>query len=322
MAASLVQPADYRVVDLREFRADDLKALLDEQTAYWNTSFLWDFIPSRDVIRRFLDSRSLYGLALVREGRPIGYSYFVPEDRKGLVGDLFVTSVHRSQQAERFLLHNIIKNAAVFPGVRRIEGQLLALACSPDDETIFGRPLAVFERSFMVLDQLEGQSVERQVPTAIRFQNWSDAYLDSAADLIAVSYLDHVDSRINDQYRSYAGARRFIYNTTQHPGCGVFFRQAAMIAIDPLSERLCGLCLGSLVQPTVGHITQLSVAPEARGRGVGFELLRRSMEAFRAHGCSAVSLTVTSSNRSAIELYHQVGFQTARKFSAFVWEAF
>jgi ribosomal protein S18 acetylase RimI-like enzyme len=55
---------------------------------------------------------------------------------------------------------------------------------------------------------------------------------------------------------------------------------------------------------------------------VGYELLRQSLAALRAAGCRRTSLTVTASNRDAIELYEGVGFTTIRKFSAYVWEGF
>ncbi len=324
MAASPIQPADLLVVDLREFRGDDLAALLAEQTTFWSEHFYWDFTPSREVIRRFMDARNLYGFVLLREGRPIGYSYFVHEDRKALIGDLFITAPERSEEAERFLLYNTVRSAAVFPGVRRIEGQLLSLSSSPfnpADELVYGRRLSAHERHFMLLDRPGDWPASPRKAAAFRYRKWVDGDLHRAADLIAHAYQDHVDGLINDQYRSFAGARRFLFNTTQHPGCGIFLRQAALVAIDRLSDRMCGVCLGSLVQPEVGHITQLAVAPEVRRRGVGLELLRRSIGAFGAQGCSAVSLTVTASNRSAVELYAGLGFRVCRKFSAFVWEA-
>jgi len=156
MAASPVQPQDFLTADLRDFRASELDLLLEEQCAFWNQRFQWDFSASADVIRRFLDMRNLFGFALLRDGKPVGYSYFVNEDRKALVGDLFITAAHRSEAAERVLLHDTIKSAVVFPNVRRVEGQLLGLSFNPCDEVIYGRNLAVFERNFMMLEDPRG----------------------------------------------------------------------------------------------------------------------------------------------------------------------
>ncbi len=320
MAASPAQPANLEVVDLRAFRADDVRPLLDEQSQLWSDVYRWDFEASREVILRFIDMRNLYGYSLLSEGRLIGYSYFVHEQRKALIGDLFISESHRSEQAERYLLYNTLHAAAAVPGVNRIEGQLLALTCNPAGEVVHGRPLAVHERSFMMMDGFQKLETGPPGGQAFRYLPWSEHDLEATAELICSSYENHVDSLINDQYRSLAGARRFLFNSTQHPGCGVFFRRGALSAIEPSSRMLCGICLGSLVQARVGHITQLCVAPFARGKGIGYELLRRAGKSFQEYGCDAVSLTVTSSNTGAVQLYQSLGFSVLRKFFAFVWE--
>ena len=134
------------------------------------------------------------------------------------------------------------------------------------------------------------------------------------------AYTGHVDSRINDQYRSAAGARRFLYNIVQYPGCGAFYRPASYAAFDAGSGRLCGISLASLVAPECGHITQICVSPSVRGTGIGHALLRASLTTLRDMGCRSASLTVTAANDDAVELYKRVGFNVARRFSAYVWE--
>ena len=72
------------------------------------------------------------------------------------------------------------------------------------------------------------------------FDSWSERKQDEAATLIATAYRGHVDSEINDQYRSPAGARRFLMNIVQFPGCGAFFQPASYVAVDPGTGRLSG----------------------------------------------------------------------------------
>lgn len=156
----------------------------------------------------------------------------------------------------------------------------------------------------------------------VRIERWSDQNHEAAAHLIAAAYEKHIDSRINDQYRSVMGARRFLFNIVQFPGCGVFFRPASFSAFEEDTGRLCGISLASLVAPESGHITQICVSPEMRGIGLGHELLRRSLETFKEAGCLSASLTVTSDNSNAVALYERVGFHTVRRFSAYAWEGF
>jgi ribosomal protein S18 acetylase RimI-like enzyme len=125
--------------------------------------------------------------------------------------------------------------------------------------------------------------------------------------LIAAAYQGHVDSLINDQYRSVAGARRFLFNIVQYPGCGTFFKPASVAAFDRLTGRICGICLASLVMPYCGHITQICVAPWVRGAGVGYELLRQSLT-FAARG--RLPQNQPDGHRlesGAIKLYEDVG---------------
>ncbi|MGB9606404.1 MAG: GNAT family N-acetyltransferase, partial [Bryobacteraceae bacterium] len=62
------------------------------------------------------------------------------------------------------------------------------------------------------------------------------------------------------------------------------------------------------------------LTPEARGRGAGYELLRRSLAALAGSGVASVSLTVTTQNRRAVALYESMGFVALRRFAALVWE--
>jgi ribosomal protein S18 acetylase RimI-like enzyme len=81
-----------------------------------------------------------------------------------------------------------------------------------------------------------------------------------------------------------------------------------------------GISLASLVAPDVGHITQICVAPAIQGMGVGYELLRRCLDGLRRHGCRKTSLTVTSANLHAIQLYERMGFSQVHQFAAYVWD--
>ena len=321
MAASRAAIPDPILADLRELRGDDLEPVLAAQTTYWKRRFRWDFEPSRQVLRRFLDNRQLHGYAMLSAGRPVGYSYFIFEDGKALVGDLFLLDEFRAAPAEKMLLEPLLRAAALYPGVRRIEGQLLSLSYELAPEVLFQRPLTPYPRLYMIQDRLAAFAEAARNPPELRYRTWSGAYIDQAAELIAEGYFGHVDSKINDQYRTLGGARRFLLNTTQHTGCGNFLAGASFLAIPPDRIRPVGVCLASRVDDAAGHITQICVAPEHRGTGLGRELLRRSLLAVRSAGCDAVSLTVTANNSTAIGLYERFGFQVGRRFSAFVWEA-
>jgi ribosomal protein S18 acetylase RimI-like enzyme len=60
--------------------------------------------------------------------------------------------------------------------------------------------------------------------------------------------------------------------------------------------------------------------PGYQGHGLGRQLMETSIQALRARRFKALSLTVTSMNAAAIQLYEQLGFRTIKSFAAGVWQ--
>jgi len=315
---ALLRPPE--IVDLRRIAARDLESLLREETTAWREELEWDFEKSADLVRRFVDLRALSGCALVEDGEVSGYLYYVLEDNKGLIGDLYVRREYRTADREDRLLGTALAEIMAVRHVSRIESQLMMVRYAPDRAIPRRDCLASYERNFMRVDLRNAALAEGRVRRPMYIERWSDQYHESASQLIAAAYAGHVDSRINDQYRSTAGARRFLFNIMQYPGCGAFYRPASFAAFEAATGRLCGVSLASLVAASTGHITQICVSPAVRGTGIGHALLRRSLTTLRDMGCTSATLTVTATNTDAVDLYRRVGFETARQFAAFVWE--
>jgi ribosomal protein S18 acetylase RimI-like enzyme len=310
------------LVPLKSLRPEDLDPVLEEEALAWRSLLRWDFDASAELVRRFVRIHALAGHALVCDGRIAGYSYYVCEDRKGLIGDLFLVRDHATTHNEDHLLAAVLDDLICTPHLDRIEAQLMML------HGPFERPMPleafskVFPRIFMVADISDAAQLPRGAAASqVRIVPWTPQRHDEAAMLIAGAYQGHVDSLINDQYRSYSGAKRFLMNIVQYPGCGKFFAEGSFAAEDT-DGRLCGIVLSSHVASDVGHITQICVSNIWKGRGVGYELMRSAVLALSANNCERVSLTVTASNTGAIQLYQQMGFRSTRRFAAYVWDGF
>ena len=309
------------ILDLRRIRLDDLNPILDEETISWRERLHWDFTPSADLVRRFVGIQALSGYALVIGGRLAGYSYYVCEERKGLIGDLYVLDKFRTPPNEHLLLASVVEAVARESGVRRIESQLMMLESGFKQTLPKPNLLTTHRRNFMLADLERVRDLPPGRATqSSRFEAWMPYRQEETARLIAEAYQGHVDSDINDQYRSVAGARRFLMNIVQYPGCGSFFQAASFLAADPHYASVRGVSLASLVSSDVGHITQICVSPKHKREGIGYELLRHSLVALVEHGCKEVTLTVTTENHNAVELYERMGFKTVRYFAACVWD--
>jgi len=312
-----------RIVDLHQLRSGDLDPLLEEETQVWHDTLDWDFRASANLVRRFLDMQALNGYALLANSQPVGYCYYVSEEKKGLIGDLYVMQDFVSPENEQHLLGAVVDTLVKAPHVQRIESQLMMLRNNRSIVVPQRAHLHVYSRIFMEVDLRQAARLpEVQPACAVLIDGWTERKQDESAALVASAYQGHIDAEINDQYRSPAGARRFLTNIIQYPGCGSFFQPASFVALDQGTGKMCGLCLSSLVHSDVGHITQVCVSKAVRARGVGYQLIRRSLESLARHGCRKASLTVTSTNREAIALYERMGFREAREFIAYVWSGF
>jgi mycothiol synthase len=80
------------------------------------------------------------------------------------------------------------------------------------------------------------------------------------------------------------------------------------------ADGLVGVALGERWEAGVGYVAQLAVAPRARGRGHGRDLLLALFDAFRAAGLQVAELSVQGANRGAAALYESVGMRST-------WEA-
>ena len=323
------------VLDLRQFRASRLDALLAAESREWNELLHWDYGPSADLIRQYVDARILPGYVLLdrpsASANPHGYGFFIYEARKGMIGNLFVAPEQRdpSHSRERLLLEHMIATLRASPGLERIEAQLMSFPSAALAPAFEAQGFRRFRRVFLELRLPPPPPDEPAPPPVTRFgdvrlEPWGGASFDEAARLIQLAYQDHVDSRINDQYRSFAGAIRFLHNLAHYPRCGPFDPSASFFARAggglSRASGVEGMILASRVRADVAHITQVCVLPERQHQGLGRALIARCLAQLSRQRLAAATLTVTADNAAALGLYRRLGFVPLAEFDAYVWE--
>ena len=150
--ASRLHFADLRppdLVDLRTLNARDLEPLLTEEIAAWRDELEWQFDQSASLVRRFVDLRALNGNALLDHGQPTGYLYYVLEDNKALIGDLYLRRGYRTVEREDLLLRSAMEAIVQNRQINRIESQLLMLAHAPARRLPLAEYSTTFDRNFM-----------------------------------------------------------------------------------------------------------------------------------------------------------------------------
>jgi ribosomal protein S18 acetylase RimI-like enzyme len=311
------------ILDLRHFSSADLRPLLEEEIALWGNLLSWDYAQSAEMILRYMEAKILPGYAAIERGSIFGYSFFVYEQSKGVIGDLFVRDGGRTNnrhEVEERLLTHVIETLQQSPGIHRVEAQLLPHETGEVSRPFLAQGFSRHPRVFMNFEMSEHPQTAPQLPPEFELRPWSEEHYQSAAALITAAYRGHVDSDINDQYRTLAGSLRFLNNIVRFPGCGVFDPYASFVVFSRRTRSLAGIILCSQVRADVGHVTQVCVLPEFRSAGLGIVLLAATTKSLRDRQFKAISLTVTQANDRAIALYHRIGFESKRIFDAFVWE--
>jgi ribosomal protein S18 acetylase RimI-like enzyme len=325
-----------------------LRPLLDEESQVWSERLHWDYRASAELLLQYLDSRVLPGYVAVENGRIVGYVFCVYEGHKAVIGDVFALPVKGASLASagapasdleesagevrNEMLLRLLEMLKNTPGVGRIESQLLLHPHGAHQRVFDDAGFEVHERIFMEWplqpppEAVQGDGAgfgpgaEVHLPKGMELRRWADADLGAAARLIAASYDRHLDSHINEQYRTAAGSQRFLHNIVRFPGCGYFDPGASLALVERGSPDLAGLLLCSRVRDDVGHVTQICIAPAYRGRGLGRLLMVECARILSERGFSLLTLTVTASNRRAVSLYEWLGFRGTHRFDAMVWD--
>ena len=319
--ASLPTPID--ILDLRLVKSRELLPLFASQERTWQENLHWDYRASTEMLRRHIDSGNLPGYVARVGHEVVGYCFFLYENRKGLLGDLYVLpGYHENEYPEdpgvaRLLLENALETLLHSPHLDRVEAQLISFGREPLREVFGAHGFSVFPRLFMYRP-LAGPPPPRTTGPAeeLKLRPWKDNF-DEVADLIVDAYRNHVDSRLNDQYADRKGARKFLQNIITFPGCGVFQRKFSLRAVEAGSNRLAGILLTSEVAADVAHFTQVCMRREWMGRGVGRRMMEETLRLLHGAGFRGVSLTVTASNENAVRLYEQLGFNVIKEFEAY-----
>jgi ribosomal protein S18 acetylase RimI-like enzyme len=324
----------FEILDLRHFSANSLRPVLEREVSLWNERLRWDYRASADLLLQYLDSRVLPGYVAIEEGRVSGYVFCLYEQNKAVIGDAFAVpgrdGMPSPGEVEARLLDHLIELLTHSPGVDRIESQLLLHPHGTHASVFIRSGFEIFPRLFMerslrpsfaglLQDDADGSPTKALAP-GLEIRGWRDDDFTPAGKLIAACYDGHLDSRINDQYRTVAGSLRFLHNVVRFPGCGHFDAAASRVILRTGTKELAGMLLCSRVRSDVAHITQICVAPEFRGLGLGTLLLKASASELRRRRYSTLTLTVTEGNTEAVSLYKTQRFLIKHVFDAMVWE--
>jgi ribosomal protein S18 acetylase RimI-like enzyme len=276
----------------------------------------WDYTGPSRLIRDVARTRELLGFVAMYGNIAIGFVYYVFEENRCSVGEIFISKNWRGIGADRELAEAVLRKLEFLPRIRRIESQSLSIR-----HAVFAaRGFTRYDRHYMMV---RAEDSRARLPSlkpkdaAVQIRAWRDEDFSPTVRVIRSSYENSVDSQINTQYGSEEGCADLVMILTEHIWCGSFLRQVSRVAVDRLTGKPVGVLMASHISPGIGHISQISVRSTRQGQGIGRQMIQSALREFFDSGFKKVSLAVTSANTSALGLYESCGFRTIHSFPVF-----
>jgi ribosomal protein S18 acetylase RimI-like enzyme len=328
MATAPLTNTDARIIPMNDADMAGLDALFDEQCREWLALLHWDYAGPSRLIRQVARQRELSGFVAVSGGRAIGFAYYIVENNRCSIGDIFVTRDWRGAGVDRQLVAAILDALDAGPRLRRIESQCVSVDNDGASELFVARGFGRFDRYYMMrelehdaTDAMASARVSRSASESnasdIIIRGWQETDFAQAARVVHQSYRGRTDSRINSQYTTEEGCAELLAILTDHLWCGDFLPHISRVAVRRGGRRIVGVLIASRIAPRVGHIGQLSVHHAYQGQGLGRRLLTGVLQEFVQSGFNAATLAVTGINRPALRLYEATGFHCIHSFPVF-----
>jgi ribosomal protein S18 acetylase RimI-like enzyme len=312
-----------RARSLRETSLRELRPLLDEEAACWESELGWDFTDVRTAVAGGIERGTLGGRVIGDGGRPVAYCYYMRDSgntrdaSRIIVGSIFAGRAERGRGLEADLVDDVVRDARGERGSGRIECQTLFCTSAAADERFTHAGFATRSRDYMRRDLREALPAEPAPLADVRLHPLRREDLQAAAEIVYRSHVGSVDAALNLTYSTPATCRAFVETLVVRSGCGRYDPEASRLAETPWGP--VGVLVASRLARTNGHVCQVSVVPEAQGRGLGALLVTIALHAFREQGLASATLSVTVANQRAHRLYELLGFRVQRTFAAHAW---
>jgi ribosomal protein S18 acetylase RimI-like enzyme len=309
---------DLKYLPISQMDETLLAPLMEEEEKMWMSDLLWDYSPIRRILASFVKQRLLPGYVAVYGKKALGYSYFLVNQAKGIIGALYASKANQSQEAVDQLLSRTIASLKETQKVRRVEAQIMPFHNLNLTATFTQHGFRYFPRYYLDLNlgplpKIEHPRSEEEIIP------WNPLYLERLAEMTSISYCNQTDAEICEDYSTKMGCDTYLRSLVENPGCGIFMPGTSFIGLDKQGSP-CGYVICCRISDSVGMIPQIAVHSSYQGRGLGNDLIKRCFQSLRSAGFHSACLTVTKRNHRAYDWYQRLGFKIRKEFGAYVWQ--
>ncbi|HVW06608.1 MAG TPA: GNAT family N-acetyltransferase [Vicinamibacterales bacterium] len=294
--------------DWRTCASSEIAPLLAAEMRAWRRELDWDVTEAWSVVEPARRAGTLPGFVVRdRDGRPAGWTSFLLHRTSLQVLAFVATSTDAATTLVDAILSSRESTAAdvslfcVRDASPRLRDVLEAQAFDVEDYRYLGLALTP-DRAATIGDEADS-----------RLRPWRDD-TSGAVRLYERAYAGMPGVRAF----ALSGAREewaeYLAGLLSGPGCGWFVPELSYVVPAAGSADLAGGVIVTDLGPSTAHIAQIAVDPAYRGQGWGRRLVRAAGRAAFTRGYTQMTLLVSASNRAAIALYEDEGFQDRATF--------
>jgi ribosomal protein S18 acetylase RimI-like enzyme len=295
-----------------------LRPLMEEEQGVWMSDLDWDYSPIRQILVSFIKQKLLPGFVAIADNEPIGYTYFLVNQSKGIIGAVYASKTIHSQEAVQELLSLTASCLRDSQNIKRVEAQIMPFNNLNLTAAFTQHGFNHSSRYYLELD-LSNHRKKVELPSSLRIAPWDSAYLERTAEMTFLSYQNQPDAEICEDYRTQTGCESYLRSLVENPGCGIFMPETSFIALD-WEGAPCGFIICCRISGGAAIIPQIAVHPSHQGKRLGNIFMNRTFAQLKSMGFRTISLTVTKKNRRAFDWYQRLGFKLRKEFGAYVWE--
>jgi ribosomal protein S18 acetylase RimI-like enzyme len=284
--------------DWRDAEPDLVQALYARERERWQRDLGWDTEASWQIVEAGRTLGHVPGWILRdADGSVLGWTFYVLHEGEVQIGGL---TAERAVDLRRLLdrvldspeaLLATSMSGFIFPAVPSLVSALARRRFAVRRSLYLSKPLAA------------GEPDPAAAPPAFRVRPFTDRDMIGAVRLLAGAYEGEPGAQCFAPRGRLDEWVRYVRQLIETPACGVFLREASLVAEETAGGRLVGLVLSTRLAAGTAHIAQLVVGQQARRQGLGDALLVGACaEATRA-GATQMTLMVDEGNARARSLY-------------------
>ena len=293
-----------------------LSHLFDEETSVWARDLLWSFAPTRRRLESAFAERTLHGFVANDDLGACAYATYATDGVHGIVGSVFTAGRSRGRGLEALLVRHVL-DRLLLDRPRTIDCQTLFSSDPGHTEPFAARGFASAPRLYMTLDRSGWLAARRGIPPGFRSKPADRADLGSVARLVYESHKGGAHLDASSSFDTLDSCERILGQIMVDEVCGRFDPQGSR-RVDA-NGQLVAASLLTWPLPGVAHISEVATAPSHRRLGLARHCLTESLTQAFDHGeASAVTLSVTASNRGALALYESMGFAPRIRYESHV----